>query len=926
MRINKLRKKIQAQSTPKADKSHAYCKRLQNRTIRALPQLALPRFIGPVVSLTDQGEHPVQHHRTTPPKRILTTLGLLACTTPIVFAQNADTNRNQNNRLGDFGERIPVEPDTNTESTQRRNEPTVTIGVAAEPIELTTLIDLVGSTLNLNIVVKGSPAGEIVFNAPLRVPRSKLIDTLDAMLELYAFTISYDDGAKLYIVQPITDLKPAFGDNLASTRIIPTPNVKPSLLVTALNAILSPGSGGTNANARSNAIQAVDELGVLIINAPPRDIARIEQMVAELIRIDENQQYIRFELDHLAAPTALNRLVGLVGGSVQSSGIANQRITQNNPNAAGGITGIQSGGSLSNLSERITIDPQGNALIFKGTDNEIGRVRKLLAVIDVPNTLQPRNYFAGSSAAQIADIAKRRGLGEVIQIEPTNSQPFQNFGGQNNQFSQQISEAGQGGPVMVVDPSRGNIIYYGTDDQQAQLAALLDELKTEDERVVIREYVLNHTDALTVADLLNGIISGELQTGDSALLPGSTGRNNNNRGNFGIPIFDDGESSGDFNPEQITVIPDEISNQIIIKAPIKQQEDLDQLITRLDKQRSQVFIKAMIVAVSDNEDFTLAFETQILAGQFGVGTNFGLSTPGATFSDPRDVATNLAGLTSAVIRSDYVPIIVNATQTNSNARILSTPQLLVNDNEESTIQAISEEPFSEQVPSNSGTIASFGGFVEAGTTLTVTPSISDGGFIRLVYEIILSNFTGTGDPTTGSPPPRDSNNLTGSVTVPSNATVVLGGITVEDVRDTINKVPFLGDIPLLGELFRSTNKINNQSKLYVFLTPQIMTDPNFNDLKKLSYGPQHEMGIDQDIPDLKPALILPPRQSNNDSFDSTPEPTRSVVDELMENAKENAGSTSSSPSAEPPQLTPAYIQIKETDTESGASSSTGTSE
>ena len=110
----------------------------------------------------------------------------------------------------------------------------------------------------------------------------------------------------------------------------------------------------------------------------------------------------------------------------------------------------------------------------------------------------------------------------------------------------------------------------------------------------------------------------------------------------------------------------------------------------------------------------------------------------------------------------------------------------------------------------------------------------------------------------GSPPPRDRNTLTGSVTVPSNATIVLGGITVEDTRDTVIKVPFLGDIPILGELFKSTNKISNQSKLYVFLTPRIMQDPNFNDLKLFSQGPQGEMDIGTNIPDLEPAIITAP--------------------------------------------------------------------
>ncbi len=742
-------------------------------------------------------------------------------------------------------------------------EETVSFGIFAEPIELTTLIDFIGNSLGINIVVKGSPTGEVVFNAPVEVAKSRLIDLLDAMLDQYGFTITFEPATGFYIVQPSGEVKPVFGDLLATTKIIETPNIKPSLLVPPLLATLNGPTAGTGGSqGASTAIQAVDELGVLIINARSRDIARIEQMVEKLIQIDRDQQYIRFELNHLAAPIALNRVVGLAGGDTSGSGATinfsggNNRGNNQN-NVQGGVVSL-AGGSLTNLGERITIDPQGNALIFKGTENEIARVRSLLLVIDVPNTLEPKNYFAGSSATQIADIAKRRGLGEVIQIEETTNQfnGFGNFNNQNNQFNTGSSETGQGGPVMVVDPTRGNIIYYGTPEQQAQLGALLDELKTEDERVVIREYQLNHTDALTITDLLNGIITGEAQTGDSALLPGGTNRNNTRFINqFGVPI--EGET-GAFDPEKITVIADEFSNQVVIKAPIKQQEDLEMLIGRLDRQRAQVYIEALIVSVADNEDFTLAFESQITAGEFSYGTNFGLSSRD-NFLDAKSVGSALSGITASVIRSEYVPIIVNATQTNTDVRILSSPQLLVNDNEESSIVSIEEQPYSEISQGSNGgqNLQSFGGVVEAGTTLTVTPSISKAGFIRLEYFVELSNFVGQG--AEGLPPPTNRRTVEGSATVPSNATIVIGGITVDDVRDTVLKVPLLGDIPLLGELFKRTNNVNNSSKLYVFLTPRIMADPNFNDLKLFSQGPQSEMEIGDDLPELEPEVIDAPQ-------------------------------------------------------------------
>jgi len=764
---------------------------------------------------------------------------------------------------------VPAQDDPRAgpdDAADEPGEPTVSFGVFSEPIELTTLIDYVGSSLGINIVVKGTPTGELVFNAPVRVPRSKLIGMLDAMLEQYSYTITHEPDSGFWIVQPIGDVRPVMSSQRASTRIIPTPNIKPSLLTPALNAALGGASGTPQAQQRGvGGIQSIDELGVIIINAPARDIDRVMRLAERLLEIDDDQRFIRFELEHVAAPVARERAIGLTGGTQGGGRLgapANRQVQ--NQNAAASLA--LAGSSLSNLAERIAVDPQGNALIFKGTDAEIARVKEVLSVIDVANILEPKSYFAGSSAAQIADIAARRGLGEVIQISDQN----QNAPGQGRltvrgaqNIAQQLgqSEGMTGGPVMVVDTSRGDIIYYGTPAQQDQLAALLEELDTEDERVVIREVILNHSDAETVAELMTAIITGEQQTGDSDFLPGSSGPRQTPAQQVREFARSIGQDSGSdvnaaFDPNTVSVIADPDNNQVLVRAPIKQQDELSRLIGRLDRRTPQVYIQALIVSVSDTENFTLAFETQLNAGQFGVNTNFGLSSlpDGSAFPDQRVVAPNLAGITAAVIMTDHIPIILNANQTNDGVRILSTPQLLVNDNQEAEIVSLSEQPFQELSQGDGGNVTAFGGFAEAGTTLRVTPSISDGGFLRLEYFIELSNFTAAAG-TAGSPPPRDRNTVEGAATIPTDATIVIGGITVDNVRNTIAKIPLLGDIPLVGELFKDRSKIDTKSKLYVFLTPRIMTDPNFMDLKLLSEGPYAESELDPIVPELQSAII-----------------------------------------------------------------------
>jgi type II secretory pathway component GspD/PulD (secretin) len=144
--------------------------------------------------------------------------------------------------------------------------------------------------------------------------------------------------------------------------------------------------------------------------------------------------------------------------------------------------------------------------------------------------------------------------------------------------------------------------------------------------------------------------------------------------------------------------------------------------------------------------------------------------------------------------------------------------------------------------------------VEAGTTLKVTPQISDGGSLKLKYEIELSSFTGEG--TNDLPPPRQVNTVKSeSVTVPHDSTVVVGGLVVDQKTKSVAKVPLLGDIPLFGLLFQDRNTGNRQTVLYIFLTPKILRDENFQDARLLTKGPQSRAGLPEDIPVMMPTTV-----------------------------------------------------------------------
>lgn len=752
----------------------------------------------------------------------------------------------------------PVTPQAGEGEEPVDHGESVSFEAFSEPVELSTLVDYVGSTLGINIVVKGTLTGTVMFNAPVDVPKSELLNLLDALLEQYDYTISQDRSG-IYTVQPKANVPVTFGGERPTSKIIDTAGLRPSGLQNAIQTVL--GQQATAPGQSLQNIAYIDELGVIVMTGPARNIARVEELIANLRDRYQESRFSRIELEHVAAPVARERLVQLVGSGTTTGtfGQVSPRAPQQGQVPGQPMTGT-SGSALDNIADRLTVDAQSNALIFRGNDSELAQVLDVMRVIDVPNSMQHRQYFAGSAVLQIADLARQRGLGEVITLEDTTNQ--------NNQFSnvirfqQQQQQQGQfgqtnqqivGGPIMVVDARRQSIIYYGTESQQEELARWIDLLDVGEDIITLEYYKLSNARAEDVASIIQGLITGQSQTGESPLLPGG--------GQQFFPqlqqqqFTSQGEEAGFApDPNRVFVIADEANNQVIVKAPKKQQDEFAKLVGRLDLRRPQVYLQVQIVAVSDQRDFRLAVESQLSAGQFQAQNLFGLSTAGTGgFQAPRTVSPNLDGFTSALIRSDMIPFIINAVRTDTDSRILSSPQLLVNDNEEASIAAIDQEPTTSTSQGDNTTITSFQGYESAGTELTVTPTISEAGYIRLEYEVKLSSFTGQG--ANGIPPPKAENTVTGIATIPSDASIVVGGIEVDNTLNTVVRVPLLGDIPIVGHLFRDTNKGRTKSLLYIFITPRILTDPNFQDLRLLTRGPQAKSELDPLTPRLSPSRI-----------------------------------------------------------------------
>jgi type IV pilus assembly protein PilQ len=175
-----------------------------------------------------------------------------------------------------------------------------------------------------------------------------------------------------------------------------------------------------------------------------------------------------------------------------------------------------------------------------------------------------------------------------------------------------------------------------------------------------------------------------------------------------------------------------------------------------------------------------------------------------------------------IMGSDYlVDLELSAAQDEGQGEVISTPSLIVSNQEEAMIAQGSEIPYQEAASSGATSVS----FKDVKTSLTVTPLITPDN--RLILDIAVQKervgqlIVGIGG---GQIPSIDSSEIRTRVVVNDGQTVVLGGILETERRDTVKKVPLLGDIPIFGYLFKSTTRTNNKDELLIFVTPKILRE------------------------------------------------------------------------------------------------------
>jgi general secretion pathway protein D len=298
--------------------------------------------------------------------------------------------------------------------------------------------------------------------------------------------------------------------------------------------------------------------------------------------------------------------------------------------------------------------------------------------------------------------------------------------------------------------------------------------------------------------------------------------------------------------EETSITADKATNSLVITASPQEFKDLEEVIQKLDGNRAQVLVEALIAEVSLSTELDLGAEWRSMDQPAGVagygGTDFGLiqGVQTGTLTNPGLVLGVAKGIiTVGGVQVPNIGALARAFQGNTDSNVLSTPQLLTIDNEKAKIIVAENIPIIQQnlttplvsttATTSSVAVAATYAYKDVGIQLEITPHISTGSLVRLEIAVEVSSILSTSATIPGFVTTQ-KRQATTTVAVESGQMVIIGGLIQDNRTSTTNKVPCIGNIPGLGWLFKTFSGTKDKTNLLVFVTPHIIRSPE--DLEK----------------------------------------------------------------------------------------------
>ncbi len=412
---------------------------------------------------------------------------------------------------------------------------------------------------------------------------------------------------------------------------------------------------------------------------------------------------------------------------------------------------------------------------------------------------------------------------------------------------------------IISDERTNSLIVMANDEAMEAVRDLIAELDIDVDpasRAQIRVVYLEHAKAEDIAQVLSQL--SETQSSSQSSRNRRTTRDrrgpSNERSSSNGP-FGRGSSSESADGSSTSVVAafdsgvritsDENTNSLVIIAVPDQFRILKQVIDQLDVRRKQVFVECVILELaSDNTDeFGLGIHAGAPRGEDGFsvgsaqlgGSSMGLSQDLLSglalgvFGDTIEVPLNdLTTGESSMLSVPAFGVAVNALQSNASVNILSTPNILTMDNEEAKIVVGRNIPFpvSTGRDNNNNPIISYQR-EDVAITLKVTPQINESNYVtlQLFQEVQEIEEDDSGLDVNSAGFITSKRQVENTVVVKDNQTIVIGGLVGETETNVATKIPILGDLPLLGRLFRGHRNTSRKTNMLIFLTPHIIDEP-----------------------------------------------------------------------------------------------------
>lgn len=535
----------------------------------------------------------------------------------------------------------------------------------------------------------------------------------------------------------------------------------------------------------------------------------------------------------------------------------------------------------------INVNPGTNSLIITDYAENLQRVAKIIASLDVSNASDVEIIpLHNAIASDLAVLVSR-----LIDVTPGTSSATPG--------QAQAGDSAYKTTILAEPRSNSLILRAANSARLAQARMLIEKLDRPSSELAsgnIHVVYLKNADATKLAGTLRaalaadpkglGATTGIGSTGSApgvsspAPAPNSSGSTSvglQGGSTSGVPTLGGfNASSGATTGGQIQA--DTATNSLVITAPEPQFRQLKEVIDKLDSRRAQVMVESLIAEIDTSKISQFGIQWQNVMGQVGgnvgvIGTNFGtggsnllsLSTSAInpSTSGPSLPGAGLNIATGRNVNGAYVlSSLANFLQQDGLTNVLSTPTLLTLDNEEAKIVVGQNVPFATGQYTNNntsnGAVTPFTTFdrKDVGITLRVKPQISETGSVKLVIFQEVSSIDTT---SSAAGLVTNKRSIESNVIVEDGSIVVLGGLLSDTYSNTRGQVPGFGDWPIIGNFFKNESRNRTKTNLMVFLRPVVLRDAKSTEI--LSNGRYQGMMNEQKSLDSKPlnaeSFVLP---------------------------------------------------------------------